>query len=76
VKHFNLGSKLRLNTKVGNVKRDEENGRWIVDVQGSGLEYFDKVIVATGINSRPHLPKLDGLETFEGQVLHSRAFKR
>ena len=76
VEHFNLTSRLRLSTIVTGVHRDDEHDRWIVDVEGSGPEYFDKVIIASGINSRPHVPKLEGLEQFEGEVLHSRAFKR
>lgn len=76
MKHFNLAPRLRLNSRVATIKRDEENARWVVAIEGSGPEYFDKVVVATGINSRPHQPKLEGREVFEGEVLHSRAFKR
>ncbi|UPK97593.1 hypothetical protein LCI18_008528 [Fusarium solani-melongenae] len=76
VEHFSLTSRLRLSTIVNGVHRDDEQDRWIVNVEGSGPEYFDKVIIASGINSRPHVPKLEGLEQFEGEVLHSRAFKR
>ncbi|KAI5459674.1 FAD/NAD(P)-binding domain-containing protein [Mariannaea sp. PMI_226] len=75
-KHFNLGPKLRLNTKVKLVKRDKEKKCWVLDIEGSDSECFDKVIIATGINARPHIPSLDGLDQFEGEVLHSRAFKR
>lgn len=76
VSHFNLTNRLRLSTTINIVKRDDKEDRWVVDVEGSGPEYFDKVVVATGINSRPHLPTLEGVEQFEGDVLHSRAFKR
>ena len=76
VEHFNLTSRLRLSTIVIGVHRDDEHDRWVVDVEGSGPEYFDKIIIASGINSRPHVPKLEGLEQFEGEVLHSRAFKK
>ncbi|KAF4961788.1 hypothetical protein FSARC_10084 [Fusarium sarcochroum] len=76
VDHFNIRSKLRLSTTVSKVRRDDESDRWAVDVQGSGPEYFDKVIVATGINIRPVIPKIEGLDQFEGEVLHSQAFKR
>ncbi|KAM0271311.1 hypothetical protein ACHAPA_002918 [Fusarium lateritium] len=62
--------------RVNSVRRDNERGRWVVDLQDSGSEYFDKVIMATGINSRPHIPQLEGLDQFDGEVLHSRVFKR
>ncbi|KAF5629961.1 flavin depend monooxygenase [Fusarium tjaetaba] len=76
VDHFNFRDKLRLGVSVEKVRRDVERNRWVVDIQGSGPEYFDKVIMATGGNNRPHIPKVEGVEQFEGEVLHSRAFKR
>ncbi|KAF5537207.1 flavin depend monooxygenase [Fusarium napiforme] len=76
VDHFNFRDKLRLGVSVEKVRRDGEGNRWVVDIQGSGPEYFDKVIMATGGNNRPHIPKVEGMDQFEGEVLHSRAFKR
>ncbi|RKL20363.1 hypothetical protein BFJ68_g3069 [Fusarium oxysporum] len=76
VDHFNFRDKLRLGVSVEKVRRDDERNRWVVDIQGSEPEYFDKVIMATGGNNRPHIPKVEGMEQFEGEVLHSRAFKR
>ncbi|KAF4439181.1 flavin depend monooxygenase that catalyses the oxidation of rubrofusarin to 9-hydroxyrubrofusarin [Fusarium austroafricanum] len=76
VDHFNFRSKLRLGVTVSKVRRDDESKRWVVDLQGSGPEYFDKVIVATGINNRPHIPELEGIDQFKGQILHSRSFKK
>ncbi|KAF9776439.1 hypothetical protein IL306_005374 [Fusarium sp. DS 682] len=76
VDHFNFRDKLRLGVTVERVRRQDEDNRWVVDVQGSGAQYFDKVIMATGGNNRPHIPKVEGIDQFEGEVLHSRAFKR
>lgn len=76
VEHFNLSSKLRLGTGVTFVKRDDASGKWEVQIKGSPSEFFDKVVMATGINQEPYIPKLVDGEKFEGQSLHSRAFKR
>ncbi|SCV61125.1 flavin depend monooxygenase that catalyses the oxidation of rubrofusarin to 9-hydroxyrubrofusarin [Fusarium fujikuroi] len=76
VDHFNFRGKLRLGVSVEKVRRDDADNRWVVDIKGSEPEYFDKVIMATGGNNRPHIPKVEGMEQFEGDVLHSRAFKR
>ncbi|CZR42675.1 flavin depend monooxygenase that catalyses the oxidation of rubrofusarin to 9-hydroxyrubrofusarin [Fusarium proliferatum ET1] len=76
VDHFNFRDKLRLGVSVEKVRRDDAGNRWVVDIKGSEPEYFDKVIMATGGNNRPHIPKVEGMEQFEGDVLHSRAFKR
>lgn len=76
VDHFGLAPRLRLSTTVTGVRRDNGADRWEVNVEGEGQMYFDKVVMATGINSRPHIPRVEGIEGFQGQVLHSRAFKR
>ncbi|KAH7157356.1 flavin monooxygenase-like protein [Dactylonectria estremocensis] len=76
VEHFGLTERLRLGTTINTVKRDDKEDRWMVDVEDTGPEYFDKIVIATGINSRPHLPTLQGIEQFQGEILHSRAFKR
>ncbi|KAI1054712.1 hypothetical protein LB505_013395 [Fusarium chuoi] len=76
VDHFNFRDKLRLGVSAEKVRRDDVGNRWVVDIQGSEPEYFDKVIMATGGNNRPHIPKVEGMDKFEGEVLHSRAFKR
>jgi dimethylaniline monooxygenase (N-oxide forming) len=75
VEHFDLGHRLRLGTSVTGVRRDNANDRWIVEVEGHGPRYFDKVVMAGGINSQPHIPQIEGIENFRGEVLHSRAFK-
>lgn len=38
-------------------------------------ERFDYVVVATGHFSVPHVPHFDGLETFNGRVLHAHDFR-
>jgi dimethylaniline monooxygenase (N-oxide forming) / hypotaurine monooxygenase len=75
VEHFDLAPRLRLGIVVTGVRRDDANDRWIVEVEGQGPRYFDKVVMAGGINSRPHVPQIEGIESFGGEVLHSRAFK-
>jgi dimethylaniline monooxygenase (N-oxide forming) len=43
----------------------------ILDGSKAVTEVFDKVLVATGSFSTPHLPKIDSIEKFQGSVLHS-----
>ncbi len=74
--HFALRDKMRLNTNVTRVSRDEDAGKWVVEIDGERRELFDKIVLATGINQLPHVPTISGLEKFTGQTLHSRAFKR
>jgi len=69
--HFGLLSKIRLNTQVNHARlRSDE--KWEVVVQGIDGQteqlVFDAMVVATGTNQEPKLPKFPG---FTGQVVHS-----
>ncbi|EJD51714.1 FAD/NAD(P)-binding domain-containing protein [Auricularia subglabra TFB-10046 SS5] len=76
VQHFGLGPHLRLDTAVTKVRRDDQQDRWVLYIENSAAEFFDKVIIATGINSLPHVPQLRGVDLFTGPCIHSQAFKR
>ncbi|KAK1764305.1 monooxygenase aurF [Phialemonium atrogriseum] len=74
--HFGLRPKIRLNTDVTRVTRDDAREKWVVDIDGSASELFDKVVIATGVNQKPHIPVFKGFELFTGDKVHSRAYKR
>lgn len=76
VEHFGFGPRLCLDTTVEQIIREDGGNRWELRIKGSDSRYFDKVVMATGINQRPHIPTLQGLDKFTGDCLHSRAFKR
>lgn len=73
--HFNLRPRLRLNTTVTKVRRDEKANKWVLEIEGSDPQLFDRVVMATGIQGTPHIPKIPGMELFSGNNVHSRAFK-
>lgn len=58
--------------------RDEETGRWALDVRrsdGSTRTLKPRhVIFATGVSAIPIKPDLPGLDTFAGDILHSSQF--
>ena len=75
--HFDLRRHINVNTRVKQILR--ENDRWNLTVEDvtSGkisTHYFDRVCVATGSFYTPRWPKLEGLEKFAGNVLHSIDF--
>ncbi|KAH8678165.1 flavin monooxygenase-like protein [Xylariales sp. PMI_506] len=76
VTHFDLTAHFQLNTIVNKVNFEEKTGNWKLTIEGSEPQYFDKVVIATGINHKPHVPGLKGADVFVGQCLHSRGFKR
>ncbi|KAH7012693.1 flavin-binding monooxygenase-like-domain-containing protein [Microdochium trichocladiopsis] len=77
LKHF------RFDTEVVAVQRDEHNGAWMVTTkstkEGSNgateVHRFDRVVVASGMLNVAKMPKFQGSEQFEGDLMHAREFK-
>jgi len=77
--HFGLRNLIRFSTGVSRVDVGEGGKGWTVfsGKQGEVTEPddFDFVVVATGMYGwPPHIPKVRGQETFEGEVYHSANF--
>ncbi|KAJ3958699.1 hypothetical protein N0V92_004689 [Colletotrichum tropicale] len=49
---------------------------WVIEIDGSSTEIFDRVIIATGMNQTPNYPEVKGIQSFSGQQVHSKSFKR
>ncbi|KAM3469874.1 hypothetical protein MY5147_006753 [Beauveria neobassiana] len=75
-KHFDLEKRFRLGVSVQNIKYDESDKKWVLKLAGGASERFDKVVVSTGPTSHPNMPKIEGVERFTGEFIHSQAFKR
>ncbi len=74
VERFHLGPHLRLATTVTRAELDEARGDWVVELVREGTferVRADVVVFACGQLNRPHVPTLDGLETFAGPTWHS-----
>jgi len=73
---FNLRPIIRLNAEVRDFKRAE--GKWALEISHHGspsqVEYFDKILVASGSFATPRTPKLNGIDQFQGTSLHSLSF--
>jgi cation diffusion facilitator CzcD-associated flavoprotein CzcO len=70
VKHF--GFSIQERTKILKVSY---NHSWQLETN-QGLIEATTLVVATGIFNTPFTPQLKGLETFQGQTLHSQQYKR
>lgn len=71
---------IRFGTAVRQVAYDEETGRFALTVETledgtTRREEFDRVIVATGHFSVPHVPSYEGFDRFPGRILHSHDFR-
>jgi dimethylaniline monooxygenase (N-oxide forming) len=80
-KYHNLKKHIRFGCRALALKRDEVTEQWQVEtLQHSSNDRkwrgYDKIIVATGQHHDPMIPHVEGIENFNGQVLHSAEFKR
>lgn len=76
--HFGLRPFICLNTTVNHINRNPE-GTWTIHFQDeTGSEQqqqFDALVIANGFYQKPLTPSLPGLDTFQGQTLHSAEYK-
>ncbi len=80
VEKAGVRDQIRFGTVVRNVTFDEGTGQFTVTSQHLPtservVEEFDHVVVATGHFSTPNLPSFDGLDRFNGRVLHAHDFR-
>ncbi|MCY3781990.1 MAG: NAD(P)/FAD-dependent oxidoreductase [Chloroflexi bacterium] len=51
-----------------------EDGAWQVETN-QGVERYRAVIPATGVFDNPQLPDIEGMDSFGGDIMHSRDFR-
>ncbi len=71
---FDLRKNIVFGTEVRSLVWDDESAVWHVTADGPEGEQSwqaDAVIVAVGFLSRPNIPPIDGLETFQGRYFHT-----
>jgi len=71
VEHYRLQPRLRLSTRIEQARWDDGDRCWrLIDSHGK-IWRADRVVWASGGLSRPKWPKIDGLNGFSGQIVHS-----
>jgi cyclohexanone monooxygenase len=68
---FDLRRDIQLSTRVTSAVFDEATGRWAVETNRGDRVAARYCIMATGCLSAAQVPKLQGLETFEGTWYHT-----
>lgn len=68
---FGIRSHLRLGEEVTEAQFDAESGRWTVRTDRNESREFDVLVTACGQLTRPAVPRVEGIEDFEGHVFHS-----
>ncbi|XP_059486506.1 senecionine N-oxygenase-like [Neocloeon triangulifer] len=81
--HYGLRKMMRFDHLVCEIKPlnpSESLTIWelrIRDLKGEVefVQHYDAVVVANGHNSEPYWPQFDGLEMYEGKILHSHDYR-
>lgn len=69
-----MGIQPKYNTTVKWIEKEKEGNGWKVETdQGSFLT--DNVIIAIGQNRNANVPKWEGIDSFEGEVLHTKKYR-
>lgn len=76
---WDLRDKAMFQTGLGNMKWDEEAKEWIIDLvqMRKGREKLifqirsQVAVIASGVLNHPKIPRLPGLDSFQGQTFHT-----
>jgi dimethylaniline monooxygenase (N-oxide forming) len=77
-KHFDMLNDIVFNAELKQVSRDQKDSKWRLDLVVDGkprVEEFDKVAFCHGYQTIPKMPGFDGVEKFEGEVIHTQKFR-
>ncbi|CAL8069305.1 unnamed protein product [Orchesella dallaii] len=85
-KHFNLWPNIQLNTSVVDIRPENpsapegEPGKWIVETHNLktdtfSTEIYDAVMICVGKNSYPYQSPIEGQDTFQGKIFHTKYYK-
>lgn len=62
---------IRFNTEVTGLDWSDSTSKWTVTLGDGSSETFDVVIAASGVLHHPNVPRIEGLESFEGPAFHT-----
>ena len=68
---FRMRSHLRLGTEVTEATFDGAEGKWTLKTDAGAERSYDVLVTACGQLTRPQVPRVEGIEDFEGRVFHS-----
>ena len=69
--HFGVRSQIRFGTAVKTATFDESAGTWSIETDRGDTLDADLFVSAVGQLNRPHIPAVEGLESFQGEHWHS-----
>src|SRR5277367_5731912 len=69
--HYHLYDNACFQTRVSELRWDEDAARWIVSTDRGDAMRARFVVMATGPLNRPKLPAIPGIDEFEGHTFHT-----
>ena len=78
VEHFGVRASIHFGSEVEEMRWDDAAQQWHLRVARAGQRSelsANAVITATGIHNRPKTPNIRGLSEFEGEIVHSAAWR-
>jgi cation diffusion facilitator CzcD-associated flavoprotein CzcO len=70
-RHFGLYRDACFRTAVKGLRWDEDEAQWTVRTDRGDVIRAQYVVVTSGVLDRPKLPRIPGIETFEGHTFHT-----
>lgn len=68
---FDVRRLIRFGAEVTSLEFDDASAAWTVTLADGSTHEADAVVAATGQLNRPHVPAIEGLDTFAGPAFHS-----
>jgi cation diffusion facilitator CzcD-associated flavoprotein CzcO len=68
---YGIRPKIRFNTKVLAVEFDDERALWRVQTDPGGEVTARFLVNASGVLTVPRLPDIDGVDSFDGTIIHT-----
>jgi cation diffusion facilitator CzcD-associated flavoprotein CzcO len=73
---FDVRQNVRLGSMVERFVLDEKKGLWSVHLVGGGVLYARHILNGMGGLHKPSIPPFDGMQDFEGPMMHSAKWDR
>jgi cyclohexanone monooxygenase len=70
-KRYGLYSGALFQTTATGLRWNEEDGRWLVETDRKDRIFARFVVVCSGLLSNPKLPKIPGIDSFQGHSFHT-----
>lgn len=78
VKQFNLGDRIQFGTEVVAARNNAGQRGWTLTLSHNGkvsTRNVDVLAVCSGHFQHPRMPTITGLESFSGEVIHSKSYR-